>query len=227
MEEWFPTNAGLPEGLRLAFSLKWVLAGIAVVPVICLFIGEHMQWVRRRIALALAWTVLGGVHMLFLGMTLFVVAALSTGGISRRVPIELRSPIMDATSAEVFSLLPGSPVDPPPQLEEEFNGYKALGKVAVTNAPEVRRLAAAIVEGVETSNEPPALCFFPRHGIRLETSGGRVDMVICYECRRLEIWHKGKLKEVGVSQSSKPMLNEILSNGQIPLAPESHIKKSK
>lgn len=78
---------------------------------------------------------------------------------------------------------------PPPDAgPEEFHGFKTLGRAAIADAAEQRRLVELVYQGVGESNDSVASCFNPRHGISAEKGGRSVDLLICYECLSLKVF---------------------------------------
>ncbi len=108
-------------------------------------------------------------------------------------------PYLEATSVQVYSVSPylsvrddpsrftDSNYTPKPLVTEfgEFHGRPVLGYFEATSKADLASIASAVHEldqaGKHWANFYAA-CFNPRHGLRVTTSEGTHDMLICYEC---------------------------------------------
>jgi hypothetical protein len=97
-----------------------------------------------------------------------------------------------------------------PQTAEKFYNYPVLGKLSIDDA-----------EGVANSNWFEFVhCFWPRHGIRMISQGETIDLVICFECNRLELYSGAIETHEPISDSPIPLLNRHLQGAGIPIAPK-------
>jgi len=111
----------------------------------------------------------------------------------QEVPGNARSILENAETFEILALHPyphleeGTPVGP----EDSFRGYRILGRTAVPDASDRRRLVDLVFEGIDRSKGMVAACFDPRHGIHATRGGAEVDLVICYECLSMHLYRDG------------------------------------
>jgi hypothetical protein len=71
----------------------------------------------------------------------------------------------------------------------EFLGWPIIGKVAITDAKQIQQLVDPFVTAGScfgNASCPRAMCFFPRHAIRVSYGGKNVDLLICFECAQVE-----------------------------------------
>ena len=72
---------------------------------------------------------------------------------------------------------------------------------------------------VQPQPQESAACFIPHHGIRLESGGKTVDLVICFKCAQVKSYvditpTDGML----ISTSPRPTFNRILEAAGVPLS---------
>jgi hypothetical protein len=65
------------------------------------------------------------------------------------------------------------------------------------------------------------LCFLPRHGLHVEKGSERYDLIICYECWSLLVYHNDQQlgDALATTHSPEAALSELLRQAQIPIAP--------
>jgi hypothetical protein len=86
----------------------------------------------------------------------------------------------------------------------EIQGYPVLGSCKIATAEElevVRNAIRALVAAGRQWDGAVAMCFWPRHGVRIKSGGMNCDLLICYECSRAEIF-RGEAPEGCVFFSS-------------------------
>lgn len=98
-------------------------------------------------------------------------------------------------NAETFEVLSLDPILIENRMEEqdptieEFHGYAVRGRVAVADADLQEHLLQDLKDGINVCwNGMMVRCFMPRHGIRATRGKEVVDLVICFECRRIHIY---------------------------------------
>ncbi|MCZ7648892.1 MAG: hypothetical protein M5U26_27155 [Planctomycetota bacterium] len=109
-----------------------------------------------------------------------------------RMP-ELAQTVLE--KAETFILYS---LDPAASRGEEkpkdaFHGYAVLGQTEVKDADARAKLVEAFKKGVKENQGEVAMCFEPRHGIRVKKGETTVDFVICFECLQVHCYGGGKL----------------------------------
>ncbi|MBA4192443.1 MAG: hypothetical protein C0467_31125 [Planctomycetaceae bacterium] len=97
-----------------------------------------------------------------------------------------------------------------------------LGKVVITD-PALRRDAVASVKrDIRVGHSNQGKCLYFRHVLRVVKGGRSYDVVICFECHNYEL-HRDGGPHVGltppIGDESKPLLNKILSDAGVPIAP--------
>jgi hypothetical protein len=75
-----------------------------------------------------------------------------------------------------------------PKLER----YPVLGQFECSDPGLFQLIADDLLEGTQEGG-PRFQCFSPRHGLQLKDEDGTLELLICLECRRLEIHEEGKL----------------------------------
>jgi hypothetical protein len=119
------------------------------------------------------------------------------------------------TSLEILALHPhpheadGKPAGP----EEDFHGYRILGRGPITDPGERRRLLEALYDGLARP-APFAACFIPRHGIRAVAGAETIDLVVCFECDTVQVHSPGRGERPGslpTSRAPEPAFDEILA----------------
>ncbi|MEM7311092.1 MAG: hypothetical protein AAF682_30760 [Planctomycetota bacterium] len=118
------------------------------------------------------------------------------------VPLTARSVMEAPDSVELLALLPYPELSPgaplPEGIEgplESFHDYGILGRQREDEAEAVAQLMQLVREGINASEGMAALCFNPRHGLRIERAGRVVDLVICYECLQIRSYGPGEEQE--------------------------------
>lgn len=165
------------------------------------------------------WIVAGGLALLALFAAFFL-----EGG--RPVP-ELPS---DPDEVVVYSLDPerrdevdekGNVIVQP---GERFHRRIVLGKVTAKTAEQKAAVIATITHAIRNGPRQAARCFIPRHGMQIIKSGEVVELVICFECSRYFIYRNEVQESVGkmltVSGSQQPVLDKLLTDHGVPLAPK-------
>jgi len=83
----------------------------------------------------------------------------------------------------------------------------------------------AIEDGMYEGDGSVASCFWPRHGVRVVTSGKAVDYVICYECLGMGVFSDEGQTGQSISRSHQKVLTDPLTAAGIKLAPSMKEKK--
>ena len=152
---------------------------------------------------------------------LTIVAVIAIGALSTLA--YLRSPgvprtawnaLNDADRYELLSLNPHL-------SKPDYYGHEILGQTLV-QAPSVReRLNNTLKAGARSSDGRAYACFNPRHGIRVTHADVVTDLLICFECRQVQVWRGGqKIAYFLVSESPQPVFDEVLKSAGVPLAPK-------
>ncbi len=152
-------------------------------------------------------------------------------------------PFLTATELELFSVHPSqleygndpfAPDAPEPKPLKtpfgEFHGYPVLGVCKITAQAEldvVRKAVHSLDAAGRNWQEAYAMCFSPRHGVRIRAGGTTCDLLICYKCSEVQIFRgetlEGKIYFASTSSTPLPApedLNGILTSHAIALPKE-------
>ena len=136
--------------------------------------------------------------------------------LKQTVPEELKKTLEHAETFTLFS------IDPNPNLENKskpvFHGYSQLGTIQIPAGPERTNLLIALYGGI-TNAGWGAWCFEPRHGIRATQGSNSLDLVICFECGRIQCSSStGTNFALRTTETPAETFNGILRKAKIPLA---------
>lgn len=124
---------------------------------------------------------------------------------SHAVPDEA-GPFLEALrsceSMELFAIDPSSGYDAPVEAPDRLRGTRVLGRARIDAAADRAEVARLVGEGVVQSDGSLALCFEPRHGLRIVADGRTHDFVVCYECLTVRAWAPGASEFVTIPTSS-------------------------
>jgi len=147
----------------------------------------------------------------FVAMCYMAVRAFWRPGLPRRAEQILARP----AELSLLSLDPGRGRARPG--EDQFHGWRLLGKTSVTDARQQAALVAAVERGISHVNAR-SLCFEPRHGLEARSPAGAVDLVICYHCDVIQVYVDGqKVDELLTRDSGQAFLDGMLGAAHIPL----------
>lgn len=160
----------------------------------------------------------------------------SKGRLDEEKPSHLQTILQKAELSAVYSLEPLADAE---EKVERFHGYTVLGQVAIKDAKTRKEiidvLAPTVIPDVYWPSLMP-LCFRPRHAFRMKYDGGTIDILICFECDRVELGFGGVSKEqIGkLAQREgwtiiynsfaldgcrgQPLLDKLLREAKVPLA---------
>jgi len=131
------------------------------------------------------------------------------------------APFLNAKEWTLYSIEPDiRPVD---AQAENLQGYRVLGSQSVSNAEALRQVVNELNAAAERWDGAVAMCFNPRHGIRVKSGDKNYDMLICYECSQVYLYEGAK--EVGImylnsapkNEPSPKVLNDLLTQAGIKL----------
>lgn len=218
----FFSISGVPEVFLLVFNLRNFLYVFPVAFCVAAMLARHRRWLAAPWTLVTTSVVLATVHLVLCYGVMLAGVAMAGGMVPRRLPPEVRTVIEQSERRELLSIWPsrGTKTKPPAPVVGEFHGYPLLGHLTVTNPVVHQEVVREFLASIDKSNGAKALCFMPRHAIRLKRGADELDLLVCYECRYIVV-HRGREQwEVGVSGSSKALLNQLLTEAAIPLAAE-------
>jgi hypothetical protein len=116
-----------------------------------------------------------------------------------------------------FVHLDNGDVQPLPDNELKFRGYRILGQTALTSGESRHVVVNTVRDAVRNWDGVMALCFEPRHGVQATDATGTYDFLICFACRQVYVFSPGDTrKQLGIHASGQP-LNDILTEAHVPL----------
>ncbi|HSI86685.1 MAG: hypothetical protein ACAI35_27595 [Candidatus Methylacidiphilales bacterium] len=150
---------------------------------------------------------------LILAVAVFVLAAIF--GPLNFIPLAassaLRSPGADAV-VTLYSLRPGEQSE---ESDSTFHHFRILGKADLIPV-QAKSACRKILSDIPILYGVQAICFNPRHGLRIKTPDKTLDYLICYQCGKIYIYINNTLSEHYISNSSEE-LDRLLTAAGIPL----------
>ncbi len=140
--------------------------------------------------------------------------------VESKLPPALFQALHDAPSLTLYSLDPHNlllePLAEPPAKSNVFHDFRILGQTSLSG--NLRDRAVRVLEDAMSHwNGNEFNCFEPRHGIRVTLNDASYDLVICFQCRSLEMYAAdGKPITQGLNDESS-VFNELLTADHVPL----------
>ncbi|MGB8352655.1 MAG: hypothetical protein WCD79_02080 [Chthoniobacteraceae bacterium] len=130
------------------------------------------------------------------------------------IPDEALKALRSPKTAIFYSLEPWERLK---KGDKTLHGYKILGKT--TLAPkEEQGVAGAFEKAVGDWDGRIAMCFDPRHALRISSETHIYEFLLCYNCHQLYIYKDDKeLASIGAAGSPK-FLNSLLAAAQVPVS---------
>jgi hypothetical protein len=148
---------------------------------------------------------------LFLGILLVAQPALIPAR-GDEIPPEARDILETAEEFQLLSL------DPDKDSERDgFHGYKVLGMTRIKAGAPRAELVRALKKGAAEEEGFEAICFQPRHGLRVIRQGKTADFLICFECLNVAVFMGDKGDSFRTTKSPKPVFDKALKDAGIPL----------
>jgi hypothetical protein len=145
-------------------------------------------------------------------------------------PFDLGASIRDADEVTLISLLPqqtyaidghGNPTEEE-KKKEHFHGYPVLGKIPASQPKEKAMMKDAVLAALASAKNGVALmCFEPRHAVCLRKGDQHVDLLICFECQKLEVRYlkleapELRSEFIGIGPGGLDVLNRLLDAQKI------------
>jgi hypothetical protein len=105
--------------------------------------------------------------------------------------------------------------------EKLFHKYFILGQVEITDPDERTQLIALLAEDIRLKEGRWSIqCFDPRHGLRVSTSAGDCDFVICFACRKIQAHNFPADSHFDISGFARIKFNAALDRHGLERAPE-------
>jgi hypothetical protein len=134
---------------------------------------------------------------------------------NKQVALNLRMTASSNARVVLYSL---NPYDPKGYATntKTFHGFRVLGKTEVTSAGDRATLIDSLVKGIQRSDGRTIYCFKPRHGLRLITGSIQSDLVICFECHKIEAYDFNSDREIAVTAEPTRTFNSLLERYHLP-----------
>jgi hypothetical protein len=144
-----------------------------------------------------------------------------SGQKANKLPSAAKSILEKADQIELLSIDPGHPERDEPPPKGDYYGWKVLGKTVIEDKDTQKSIHSALEQGIAEGGWPPA-CFDPRHAIHASDNGKTVDLLICFECKQILVYLDGQRQDpyVFTSSSPEPVLDKVLTQANVPLAPK-------
>lgn len=102
---------------------------------------------------------------------------------------------------------------------ETLRDWVVLGKVEVTDKADRRMLLAAMQRGIDESDGSVALCFNPRHAMRIGDGTDSIEYIICFECLQVQTHYSvGGQKTDRTSDTPANEFNAFATKKGLPIA---------
>ena len=105
-------------------------------------------------------------------------------------------------------------IDPPISSQKPitFHGCHVRRERIITDPKLKEELRAALNAAIANNTGNAAKCFIPHHGLRVSQGNQSVDLIICFECRRLVVYsgHNSSSSIITPSQSTELLFNRLL-----------------
>lgn len=132
------------------------------------------------------------------------------------LPAAIVSLIQGAESIELFALDAYTRDNDPEHFDKhetsatKFHGQSIYGSHVFSDVASIARIQKAIFASTP-ADIAPAACFWPRHGLRFLCGPKRLDLVICFQCRQMEIYTSTGEEAATVMSTGESTLNRLLA----------------
>lgn len=137
------------------------------------------------------------------------------------VPTEVAQALAAPEQTTLYSLSPGLCIKDGQQCPEdknkELHRYPILGKILLNS--EQTKIATQEFQKAISNWDPSkglAMCFNPRHGLRLVSNKHTYDLVLCYECQQIQIFKDDEPYGWLGAYGSPDILNILFKDNEIP-----------
>jgi hypothetical protein len=139
------------------------------------------------------------------------------------LPAEVVAAFEAAKTTKLYSLEPTGEMLP---QHERLHNERVLGETTLT-WEQTATAFRLIKKGVAEGHDRLAFCFAPRHALRVTTREHHYDLVICFECVRVDVYRdQERLSSVGLTASPE-YFNLLLKAGRVPLSDSSYEMEEK
>lgn len=130
------------------------------------------------------------------------------------LPAEATQALHSNGNAIIYSL---EPWEKPGKQVTRLQRYEILGQSDLTDAQ--RSIAVgAFDSAIAGWDGNVAMCFDPRHALRIQFKGHAYDFLLCYSCHQIEVFRDGKPFGGAGAAGSPKVLNDLMTSLQLPLS---------
>lgn len=130
------------------------------------------------------------------------------------LPPQVAQALADIEEADLISLEPLADPNAPGQ---RLQGYLVLGSTRLSR-PQVRAAVSGITSAIAGFDGVIAACFDPRHALRFRSAGHTYLMLICFQCRSLEVIERGRLIGSAPLTGSPAKLDAMFASAKVPIS---------
>jgi hypothetical protein len=197
-------EAVYPAGFRLFLSLQPYLTLLPAIVIILGIASWRVVHLRHPVVISILSSMIT-VSYLAMGI-LMSTPQLSYAGLPS-FPKQLIEQLNQAESITLYSL--GAATNASANSRhEQFLGQNVITQVAVTNDALRRKVVEALVQGSLQNTGIQSGCFIPRHGLHATSQGKTIDLLICFECLKVEHHPAGEF--YFISREPSVILNQVL-----------------
>lgn len=175
-------GAGLPAGLELYLGTNWMLWLLPALALASGLLSLRLRFLRRAWLIGLTGSLFVGAFGCALGLLgtffLLVNSAFDGGQLMNRFPPVAEAIMKEGTRVRLLRF--GNGID-----STEFHGRGVVQEVAM-EIDAAEEFLKSLLDDVAASDGRAALCFDPGFGVQVESASGSLDLLLCYECQKLE-----------------------------------------
>jgi hypothetical protein len=112
---------------------------------------------------------------------------------NRKAISDLTKELQKAQRVQVFRLDPKPLKGKTAGAKGEFHGYDILSESSAGTADARKEVTAFIAKTLHWNELRKALCFNPRHGVRVVVGKRTLDFLVCFECYAVEVYEKNEI----------------------------------
>jgi hypothetical protein len=127
-----------------------------------------------------------------------------------RIAEEIETWPISKTQLFLYSLDPSGGHSYAVNTEQVFHGFTIMGKAEVATNDEAA-LLKSFAQGISESDGKEAMCFNPRHGLRVIIGPSTNDFTICFECLSVMAYGFDIGQEFPITTSPSAKFNDLVN----------------
>ncbi|QIF05362.1 hypothetical protein [Roseimicrobium sp. ORNL1] len=128
-------------------------------------------------------------------------------------PAEVVEALQTDPEATLFSI---NPLSDAGDSNDSLRNHRIYGKTVLSSAADRASLVNVLTESTRGAWEGAA-CFDPRHALRATGPKGTYDLVICFGCGQVHVYHPDGRKQLVFIRASSDKYNSYLTARDVPL----------